>query len=324
MKEVMTRIFVYESLSGGTQETSRDPAMLEAGVAMRNAIVGDLLRLDGVSVTCAVSGAPGCGAPPRGRGAASAEAAQGAGEDALDFVARMARAHDACWIVAPETGGLLGRLHAAVGADRWIGCDGDAIRRASSKRDTLAALAARGLRTPLASAATHRGRWLVKPDDGAGCLATRVHADLADARADLEQRRRSGTSATLEPFVEGEALSISMLVGADLARVVALNRQRIEIGADGGLRDLGVEPAAIDARTDARAADLEALAVATARALPGLRGFVGIDVVWNQERGAVLIEVNPRVTCAYVGLSAKLGRNLAGDVLRLHAVGSAA
>jgi predicted ATP-grasp superfamily ATP-dependent carboligase len=53
-----------------------------------------------------------------------------------------------------------------------------------------------------------------------------------------------------------------------------------------------------------------------ADALPGLRGFVGIDLIWNEERGPVLIEVNPRVTTAYVGLSRRLGRNLAADVLR--------
>jgi predicted ATP-grasp superfamily ATP-dependent carboligase len=247
-----------------------------------------------------------------------------AGEAASAFVARMAHAHDACWIVAPETDGLLGRLQAAVGARRWIGCDGDAIRCASSKRATLAALAAQGLQTPLTFSATHRGRWLVKPDDGAGCLDTRVHADRDAALADLGQRRRRGQSATLEPFIDGEALSISMLAGADLARVVALNRQRIGIGADGGLCDLGVESAAIAAGTDARASDLQALAAAVVRALPGLRGFVGVDVVWNQERGAVPIEINPRVTCAYVGLSGKLDRNLAADVLRLHAVANAA
>ena len=56
---------------------------------------------------------------------------------------------------------------------------------------------------------------------------------------------------------------------------------------------------------------------ATVRALPGLGGFVGIDVVWNEVRGPVVIEVNPRVTSAYVGLSERLGRNLARDVLRL-------
>ncbi len=151
-----------------------------------------------------------------------------------------------------------------------------------------------------------------------------MHVDRIAALADLDRRRRSGASATLEPFVEGETLSISMLVGADLARVVAVNRQHIQIAADGRLFDLGVEPAAIATATDARAADLEALAVATTQALPGLRGFVGIDVVWNQERGAVPIEVNPRVTCAYVGLSGKLGCNLAAEILRLHGVEMAA
>jgi predicted ATP-grasp superfamily ATP-dependent carboligase len=32
----------------------------------------------------------------------------------------------------------------------------------------------------------------------------------------------------------------------------------------------------------------------------------------------VVIEVNPRVTCAYVGLSQRLGRNVAAEVLRSH------
>jgi predicted ATP-grasp superfamily ATP-dependent carboligase len=52
-----------------------------------------------------------------------------------------------------------------------------------------------------------------------------------------------------------------------------------------------------------------------ARAVPGLSGFAGIDLVWHPRHGAVVIEVNPRVTCAYVGLSAALGRNLAAELL---------
>jgi len=60
---------------------------------------------------------------------------------------------------------------------------------------------------------------------------------------------------------------------------------------------------------------LAALAARVQRALPGLRGFVGIDLVWHAQRGPVVIEVNPRVTCAYVGLSRQLGRNLAGEVI---------
>ena len=318
----MVRIFVYESLSAAAAPDGLDHDLLAAGVAMRDAIVDDLLRLDGVAVTCAV-GAPGNGMA-RDRCAANlATAVARTGEDAASFVARMAAAHDLSWIVAPETGGELARLHAAVGEDRWIGCDAASIRCAASKRATLAVLAAAGVPTPLDGAARHRGRWIVKPDDGAGCLSTRVHGDRAAALSAIARDPVHGGALAPEPFIEGEALSISMIVGAELASVVSFNRQRIEIDAAGRLCDRGVQAAALAVGTDPRIAGLEAIAAATARALPGLGGFVGIDVVWNEERGAVVIEVNPRVTCAYVGLSGKLGRNLAADILHLRAPGTA-
>jgi predicted ATP-grasp superfamily ATP-dependent carboligase len=231
----------------------------------------------------------------------------------------MARLHDASWIVAPETGGVLAHLREAVGDAGWIGCDAEAIRCATSKSATLARLASRGVPTPLAEARGHRGRWVVKPDDGAGTVATRLHAGRAAAYADLEARRAAGRCATLEPFVEGEALSISMIVGANLASptaTVAFNRQCIQAGPDGWLRDAGVRSAEIDERHDPRAGALRGLALQVADAMPGLRGFVGIDLIWNEEHGPVAIEVNPRVTSAYVGLSSRLGRNLAAEILR--------
>lgn len=63
---------------------------------------------------------------------------------------------------------------------------------------------------------------------------------------------------------------------------------------------------------------LRRLAAQVARHVPGLRGFVGIDLVWHAHFGPVLIEINPRVTCAYPGLSARLGRNLAGEIVQAH------
>jgi predicted ATP-grasp superfamily ATP-dependent carboligase len=60
------------------------------------------------------------------------------------------------------------------------------------------------------------------------------------------------------------------------------------------------------------------LAQAVVLAVPGLRGFVGIDLVWHARLGPVAIEINPRLTCAYVGLSAALGRNLAAEIVTAH------
>jgi tyramine---L-glutamate ligase len=308
------RVFVCEYLSAGGAGPDDDAALLAQGRSMRDAIVADLLGVPGVSVTVA----HGERVAPA-RGAARPVLAQ-RGEALIDAVRRQSAAHDLAWIVAPESAGLLARLHdsveAAAGAARWIGCDAASIAVASSKRATLERLARHGIATPLAFAqdATH---WVVKPDDGAGAVATRRHAGHAAARADLERRRAAGASATLEPWVEGEALSLSLLCERGTAELLAVNRQHIALDAAGHVDFRGVAVNAL-AHDAARGPALRRLAAAVARALPGLAGYVGVDVAWHAARGPVAIEVNPRVTCAYVGLSEALGRNLARDVLGAH------
>jgi predicted ATP-grasp superfamily ATP-dependent carboligase len=240
------------------------------------------------------------------------------GEGAEAFVRRQALLHDLCWIVAPESGGLLLRLHDAVGEERWIGCSGPAIGLAASKRATCEALSRAGILTPGAFASAADGAWIVKPDDGAGSVDTRWHGTRAAADADLLGRRSAGVNARMEPYVSGEPLSVSLIVGPVLARVLAFNRQQLHIDAAGWLHDRGVQAAALRP-DDPRAGALQALALKVAAALPGLRGYVGIDLVWNEREGPVVIEVNPRVTCAYVGLSAILQRNLAADILATRA-----
>lgn len=311
----MRSIFVYEYLSGGGEVG--DPAeaaeLLPQGVAMRNAVLADLCALPDLAVTAAAS--PVAPAPS---GVKAVEPLRG--ESPAAFVQRLARGHDLSWVIAPESDNVLARLHEAVGASRWIGCTEAAICVASSKRATLDALAARGVATPLAFRVGHTGRWIVKPDDGAGTANTVVHREHAAALADQRARGRAGRPATVEPYIDGEALSISMLCGPGFVQPIAFNRQQIHEAADGTLRFLGVEPNALDARTNLRAVRLHLVALDVARALPGLRGFAGVDVVWHAEHGPVVIEVNPRVTSAYVGLSAALRRNLAGEVLQLHAL----
>jgi predicted ATP-grasp superfamily ATP-dependent carboligase len=319
----MARILVYEPLSADDPETTAalrrgSPAhgeMLAAGLAMRDAMAADLAGVPGMDVTVAV-GQQEAGHPyPVAQVRTHAPLA---GEGAVAFVRRQAPLHDLCWPVAPESGGLLLRLHEAVGEQRWIGCSAAAIRLAASKRATCAALDSAGIRTPLAFAPSHGGPWIVKPDDGAGSMETRRHGTRSAAEADLRGRRRAGRDAVMEPCIGGEPLSVSMIVGPVLARAVSFNRQHLHIDAAGWLHDLGVQAAAL-APDDPRAAALHALATRVAAALPGLRGYVGIDVVWNEGAGPVVIEVNPRVTCAYAGLSAILGRNLAAEILAAHA-----
>jgi len=319
MQPVLKRVFVFEYLTGGGLVDSDEgaaPTLLPLGLQMRDAMVDDLLQAGGFAVSAATcSRAP---APPAGALPCQARP----GESMFELVARQAALHDAVWLVAPETGGLLLQFAQQVPAGRWLGCDAAAIRLASSKRATLVRLAALGLSTPLAFEGL-TPRWVVKPDDGAGAVATTVYRSLAAARN--AQRAAGEGVMTLEPWVDGHPMSLSVLCRDGNAELLSINRQRIELTGDGRLSYAGVDVDRVPRDGPAGAA-LAKVAAQVARAMPGLRGFVGIDLVWHARQGPVVIEVNPRVTCAYAGLSARLGRNLAAELLadearleRLHA-----
>ena len=307
---MMDRIFVYEYLSGGGEMPAEAAGeLLAMGQSMRDAIVADLLRLENYHVsvaTCKLAEPPQQQAQP---------VTPHDGESASSFVRRQADAHDLSWVVAPETDGLLAKLHPCVAPGRWLGCDLPTVELATRKRRTLTALAAAGVATPLDfELAPDINRWVVKPDDGAGAVATRVHRGRHAARDDWTSRARAGEQVLIEPWVEGDALSLSLLCGARQCELLSINRQHLHVDEHGWLSFRGVQVNAMPLH-DPRAAPLAALAARVHRAIPGLRGFVGIDLVWHARRGPVVIEVNPRVTCAYVGLSRALGRNLAADVI---------
>jgi predicted ATP-grasp superfamily ATP-dependent carboligase len=310
------RVFVYEYLSGGglvEADAATRAALLPSGIAMRDAMVADLLRLPDCAVTVAAD--PGVAAPPGRVGTAAPHP----GEGAQDFVARASTGHDHVWLVAPETDGLLARLQRRVGDARSLGCTADAIALCTSKSATAMRLAAHAVWTPRAfEHDPHTRRWVTKPDDGAGAVSTVRHVDRAAARADFVRRSCAGESVVLEPWVEGDPMSLSLLCDDGRIELLSVNRQRIGVDTAGRVDYEGVELDVLPS-SDPRHGRLERLARQVAGALPGLRGFVGIDLVWSEAVGPVVIEVNPRVTCAYVGLSAALGRNLAAAVVAMRA-----
>jgi tyramine---L-glutamate ligase len=329
----MMRILVYEFVSAGglaDADPQAEAELLPAGRSMRDAMLDDLLAWGGCELTVADSAAAPVVLDVSGTGRAARTVRAAPGQDATAFIAEQMAAHDLAWIVAPESDGLLARCQQIVGAARWLGCDAAAIRVASSKHHTLAALRSAGTTTPLDfEDAPDTARWVVKPDDGAGAVATLTFSDHAAACANATQRRAAGEAVTLEPWVAGEAMSLSLMVcpgGITCTGVpspanvdlLSVNRQDIALTADGHVRFKGVHVG--DAHpTDPRLPALQRLAEQTVRALPGLRGFVGIDLVWHATCGPVAIEVNPRVSCAYVGQSRRLGRNLAAEMVTSHA-----
>lgn len=153
--------------------------------------------------------------------------------------------------------------------------------------------------------------WVVKPDDGAGAQQTAWHARRDAA---LQAANRLGPGFVVEPWVPGDSLSVSLACTPTTVELLSINRQRLHTAADGQVHVDAVECAALPLHGE-RADRLRAFAGQVHAALPGLAGYVGVDLVWHAQRGPVAIEVNPRLTSAYVGLSQRLGFNVAQRLL---------
>ena len=303
-------VFVYEHITGGGMVDQALPASLaREGDLMLKAMVNDLMNIPGMGVVVTRDW--------------RLDALQGGvqtlrvrpGQQLESVLRRGMRNVDAIWPLAPESDGILERVveMAAKAGVAVLACSSDAIRVTAMKSATAAALLKEGIAavptycSPAVMPAGHLAL-VIKPDDGAGCLDTLLLSRDAASAWWL----KNGTSRfVVQPYVPGRALSLSMLCADGVADLLCLNRQYVQV-IGGVFKFCGVavndDPAERQRYRD--------LATAIARALPGLWGYVGVDLI-ETEGGPVVVDINPRVTTAYAGLTSALGVNVAMRMLAL-------
>jgi predicted ATP-grasp superfamily ATP-dependent carboligase len=291
-------VLVHEWVTGGGLAGSPLPDSWAAeGRAMRRAIAGEFARLEGgrtrvvVTLDARLPDDPGPWAVAR----------IGQGEHA-ERVRALARAADFTVLVAPETRGILARLTRDlnhVGA-RLLGSSAGAVELAGDKARLAALLESRGIDTPpvrsvipsLGLPADAEYPAVLKPVDGAGSVDTFY---LPDAES-LPEEARMLPAALLQTFVPGVPMSASFLVGDGRGpRLIGVGVQRMVVREGRFEYRGGTIPA------PGRGA-LPQLQPAV-KAVGGLRGFVGVDFIWDTERRhAMILEINPRPTTSCVGL----------------------
>lgn len=299
------KVFAFDyAMAGGPRARALPGALSQQGAMLLHALLADLAALPDVELhTMPAADAPG----PSG----ASLAGQGFGQR---FDACL-QAADAVWPLVLEAG-LLEDLSRDIlrGQRILLGSAPGAVRVTASKLRTARALADGGVPavptfSPHAPLPDGEGAWVVKPDDGAGCLDTRLFSDRAAALAHV--RASAAQDYVLQPFVAGELGSLSLVCCDGKAWVLACNRERVAV-RDNRFHFLGSTVNGLD---DADGA-LAGLAQQVAAALPTLWGYVGVDFIRNAD-GILVLDVNPRLTAAYAGLSASIGRNPAGLVIDL-------
>jgi predicted ATP-grasp superfamily ATP-dependent carboligase len=287
------KLFAFDYASASSPDGALPASVRHQGQMMLRALLSDLVELPGIELI--TIGAPG---PFRRRFDACVQAA------------------DAVWPLAPEAGGMLERLSRQVLRSERIllGSKPNALRVAGSKLRTSRALARAGVAvvptySPGQPLPPSTGAWVVKPDDGAGCLNSRIFPGAEAALAWIAASGEAGW--VLQPFFPGKLGSLSLLCCDGAAQLLGCNEPRIAV-RDNQFHFLGTT---VNSMPDADGG-FERLAQAVAAAIPGLWGHVGVDFV-IAEHGVVVLEVNARMTTSYAGLHASIGCNPAALVLDL-------
>jgi predicted ATP-grasp superfamily ATP-dependent carboligase len=278
---------------------------------MLQALLDDLVELDGVEVLTTRDAR----FPPLPSCIESIEIHET--DDVWQQWDRCIQQSDAVWPVAPESGGVLGRLSwlAARHDKPLFGCSPQAVEVAASKLETARMLAIQGVSVVPTYPARKTlpdwpGAWVLKPDDGAGCEDTRWFPDFVTLQAWLV-KGGGWTHHVAQPYLSGLPASLSMLCRDGRAWLLSCNRQLVTLQEGNFSYDGSIVNGM---KQYWNTCDL--IAAEVAAAIPGLAGYVGIDVLIDEGRVTVL-EVNPRLTTSYAGLRRAIGCNPARLVVDL-------
>jgi len=224
---------------------------------------------------------------------------------------------DAVWPIAPESGGVLERLSKLVCQHGKVLLNSrpQAITLATSKLTTAQVLSTAGIDViPTEKAAFWDGAgpapWVAKPDDGAGCEDMKWFDDANKLRTWLDARGRRQTHV-VQPYMAGATGSLSLLCRAGHASLMSCNRQLIEV-LEGVFHYRGSQLNGLSKHWQR----CEVVAQAVAQAIPDLAGYVGVDVLIQDDK-IIVVEVNPRLTTSYVGLRRATGCNPARMVVEM-------
>ena len=238
---------------------------------------------------------------------------------------------DMVWLIAPESKGALLELselcyeaEKAENGPVFIGSGFDTMLTGTSKTLCYEALhAARIYTLPVHAGEDliqepyyeslqhqHLEKWVVKPEDGAGCEGIRVFESLHDLKGWITRDERY-LHFLAQPYQQGIAASFSMLCRNGKAWLLSCNQQHIELNSGefklNGVTVNGMLP---------YWQRFETIARKIAQMLPDALGYIGVDVIVAPETDKIyVLEINPRLTTSYVGLHDALNANPAKLIL---------
>jgi tyramine---L-glutamate ligase len=224
---------------------------------------------------------------------------------------RITKTCDAVWPIAPESNDILHSLCQTVehSGKHLLNSNAGAVAITGNKWLTYQHLLSHSINTvetaKFVDFSWTYGEWVLKPVDGVGSEDSYCVANHDEYKAIT-----SRINTIVQPNIQGDKISLSCLFKQGRGWLICANRQHFE------LKDKQYRLTGITVNFTTNLSQYLSLVDAIANALPDLWGYVGIDLIQTDQQIYVL-EINPRLTTSYAGISRALGINCANAVLEL-------
>ncbi len=152
-----------------------------------------------------------------------------------------------------------------------------------------------------------------KPADGTGCSGislVKCEAEIPRAVAKIMAESAS-TYFVAQEYVSGESASVSLICNGKNAVAISLNAQNISLAKS--IEESSYMGGCVPLEHPRRR-EAYALAEKTVELFTGLRGYVGVDIIFSGNQ-LFVVDVNARLTTSYVGLREVAGFNVAQAIV---------
>jgi predicted ATP-grasp superfamily ATP-dependent carboligase len=224
----------------------------------------------------------------------------------------LASQSDYALVIAPEIDGVLHRrcTWAQDAGARLLGPSPDAVALTADKLALARHWQAAGVPTPAtvprnAKPPPFPPPWIVKPRWGAGSHGISILPSPAASGGEGMGVR--GDGSIIQPLIPGQPASVAFLIGPNQTIALPTCWQHLDDSMQYHGGSVPIPP-----ELSIRARSVASAAIAS---IPGLFGYVGVDVLLGEQDMA--IEINPRLTTSYIGLRQLSKTNLAEAMLRV-------
>jgi tyramine---L-glutamate ligase len=242
------------------------------------------------------------------------------------FLIGIAKINDAILIIAPETGQILQSLVELVEKTNKVSLNSESriISKVANKAILYRALRKNHLPIPETLEASVNDNLaqvkraikaklnyplVLKPVDGVSCSGLSIVKEEKEIEPAIKKIKKESADNqfVVQEFVEGEAASVSLLCVKGKALSLSLNQQTIKTGAPEAVSNYQGGSIPFDHPLKQEAFDIAQKVV---NSFEGLRGYVGVDLVLAKNE-VFVVDVNPRLTTSFVGLSRVANFNVA-------------